>query len=73
MSVKLLLGKSNVAIHQRKILKKQMLEEMLELRYTSNVFYAESTDEPNPNTNSSDFNRLESLTKTFCFHAIFEM
>ena len=63
MSVKLLLGKSNVAIHQ----------EMLELRYTSNVFYAESTDEPNPNTNSSDFNRLESLTKTFCFHAIFEM
>ena len=26
--------------------------------------------EPNPNTTSSNFNRLESLTKIFCFHAI---
>jgi hypothetical protein len=29
--------------------------------------------EPNPNTTISDFNRLESLTKKFCFHAIFKM
>ena len=26
--------------------------------------------EPNPKTPSSDFNRLESVTKIFCFHAI---
>ena len=26
--------------------------------------------EPNPKTTSSNFNRLESLTKIFCFHAI---
>ena len=25
---------------------------------------------PNPKTTSSDFNRLESVTKIFCFHAI---
>ena len=34
---------------------------MLEFRYISNVFYAESTDEfcePNPNTNSSDVSML---------------
>ena len=26
--------------------------------------------EPNPKTTSSDFNRLESVTKIFCFHTI---
>ena len=26
--------------------------------------------EPNPKTTSSDFNRLESVTKIFCFHAM---
>ena len=26
--------------------------------------------EPNPKTTRSDFNRLESVTKIFCFHAI---
>ena len=29
--------------------------------------------EPNPKTTSSNFNRLEFLTKKFCFHAIFKM
>ena len=28
---------------------------------------------PTSNTTSSNFNRLESLTKIFCFHAIFKM
>ena len=29
-----------------------------------------NTCKPNPKTTSSDFNRLESVTKIFCFHAI---
>ena len=41
--------------------------------YTANVLSAESTDEclqTNPKTTSSNLNRLESVTKIFCFHAI---